>query len=154
MEKLLKLMQQKGKQEMDPMHKEARMSMLQALKDAMDSDMGEHLKGYKKVSVAAPDDSSLEHGLDKAKELLHEHQHEGDDELDGDPMHKMDHSDVEDDNEKQMNDAQKEELEEEAGEGDEGEHEQIMKHLKGLPPEHHAAVMKHLQFKKKMGSAY
>lgn len=150
MKELLKLMAQKGKQEMNPMHKEARMSMLNALKDAMDSDMGEHLKGYKKVSVAAPDDSGLEHGLDKAKELLHEHQHEADDELEGDPIERMDHSTVEDDNSKQMDDAQDEHLKEEGGESEEAPHEAIMKHLDGLHSEHLDAAIKHLQAKKMM----
>lgn len=73
MAKLEKLMEKKkdGK-EMDPMYKDAKMSMLKALRDEMSGMMKDDLQGHsmKKVSVAAPDKAGLEHGLDKAKEML------------------------------------------------------------------------------------
>ena len=67
---LFDLMKKKGKQEVNPMQHSARGNMLDALKSAMDGEMGADVHGLKKVTVAAPDASGLEHGLDKAKGML------------------------------------------------------------------------------------
>lgn len=69
---LKKLMEAKKGQPLDPRKKDAKMSMLKALKDEMSGMMKEDLQkpGLKKVEVAASDKSGLVHGLDKAKDLL------------------------------------------------------------------------------------
>lgn len=62
----------KGGPAMDPKQKEAKMSMLQALKAEMSGMMKEDLQhpGMKKVEIAADDKEGLAHGLDKAKEMI------------------------------------------------------------------------------------
>lgn len=72
MAKLDKLMEKKGSKEMSPMYKNAKMSMLKALRDEMSGMMRDDLQGQgmKKVEVQASDKAGLEQGLDKAKELL------------------------------------------------------------------------------------
>lgn len=86
--KLMKLMEKKKGEEMDPARKEAKMNMLQSLRDHMSGMMGDDLKSGKmhSVEVAAPDKESLAHGLDTAKDLLADHDsNEGDEgEEDGD----------------------------------------------------------------------
>lgn len=70
---LAKLMQKKSDQApMDPDYKNAKMSMLQALKSEMSKSMGDGLRGdsMKKVEVAAPDAASLGKGLDLAKQAV------------------------------------------------------------------------------------
>lgn len=77
MKNLDKLMdKKKGDKEIDPMHKAAKMSMLKSLRD----DMVDMMKGdlenpshMKKVEVASSDKEGLEAGLDKAKEMLADH---------------------------------------------------------------------------------
>lgn len=73
MAKLEKLMEKKkdGK-ELDPAYKDAKMSMLKALRDEMAGMMRDDLKGHsmKKVQVASDSAEGLEHGLDKAKDLI------------------------------------------------------------------------------------
>lgn len=73
MDKLKKLMEQKkGRTEMSPMHKDAKMSMLKALHGEMSGMIKDELQkpGMKKVEVQSSDAEGLAHGLDKAKELL------------------------------------------------------------------------------------
>jgi hypothetical protein len=51
-------------------HKNAKMQMLEALMSEMQGKAGEGLKGLQKVTVAAPDKTGLEVGLDKAKDMI------------------------------------------------------------------------------------
>lgn len=71
---LAKLLEKKKKEgkTLSPMQSEAKISMLQALKDEMGDGMKDELMGNKmnKVSVAAPDEQGLKEGLDKAQDLL------------------------------------------------------------------------------------
>lgn len=67
-----KLMEKKGKP-LDPMYKDAKMSMLQELRNAMSGMMKDDLsdaKGMKKVEVAGNNPDALAAGLDKAKEMV------------------------------------------------------------------------------------
>jgi rRNA maturation endonuclease Nob1 len=57
---------------MDPMEKNAKLGVLKEIKDMASKKMGEDVAGLKKVTVAAPDEKSLEEGLDKAKDLVGE----------------------------------------------------------------------------------
>lgn len=71
MEEMLKaLMKKKGKEEIDPKMKDAKMKVLKEIHSMASDDMGEEIKGLKKVTVASPDQEGLEKGLDKAKELV------------------------------------------------------------------------------------
>lgn len=65
---LLKKKQSKG--EMDPKHKEAKMGVLKEIRDMAAGDMGDEIKGMKKVTVAAPDRKGLEEGLDRAEDMV------------------------------------------------------------------------------------
>lgn len=56
---------------LDDNYKGAKMSMLQALHDEMKKMMAGGMQdGVKKVTVAAPDEEGLAHGLDTAKDVL------------------------------------------------------------------------------------
>lgn len=67
--KLKDLKGKKGK-EMDPVHKQAKMSVVKDLQKSAEEMMGEGLKGLKKVTVASDSKEGLAHGLDKAKHIL------------------------------------------------------------------------------------
>ena len=101
--KLLKMMSDKKKDqgEIDPMYKDAKMSMLQALLHEMHGMMGNDLHGLKKVEVAAPDKQGLAAGLDKAKSALGEDPDMADEskDEDGDADHE---EDIEDHDESPM----------------------------------------------------
>lgn len=56
--------------EIDPTYKKAKMGVLKQIHDMASKDLGEGIKGVKKVEVAAPDTQSLKSGLDTAKALL------------------------------------------------------------------------------------
>lgn len=57
---------------MSPMEKDAKMSVLHDLHKMASDAMANHMTGaMKKVTVASPDEEGLEHGLDKAKDMLH-----------------------------------------------------------------------------------
>jgi hypothetical protein len=73
MDALRKLMASKQKEKgMSPMEKDAKMSVLNDLHKMASDAMADHMNGsMKKVTVASPDEEGLEHGLDKAKDLLH-----------------------------------------------------------------------------------
>ncbi len=58
---------------MSDMEKDAKMGVVQAMKDMASKAMGEKLRGLKKVSVASDSPEGLSAGLDKAKELLNAH---------------------------------------------------------------------------------
>lgn len=71
MEEMLKaLMKKKGKEEIDPKLKDAKMKVLKEIHSMASDDMGEDIKGLKKVTVASPDQEGLEKGLEKAKEMV------------------------------------------------------------------------------------
>lgn len=83
-EKFNKMMEKKKDgQEIDPMYKHAKMSMLQALKDEMSGMMKDDISHpMKKVEVAADDKAGLVKGLDKAKDLLGAVDEHSEDEMD------------------------------------------------------------------------
>ena len=73
MEHFKKLMAKKkaeGTPKLDPIELAAHQSVLGGLKNALDSDGIEKVKGLKKVTVAAKDTPHLQEGLDKAKEIV------------------------------------------------------------------------------------
>lgn len=68
-----KLKDKKGGKPLDPMYKDAKMSMLHELRNAMSGSMKsdlENAKGMKKVTVAGSDPEAVAAGLDKAKEMV------------------------------------------------------------------------------------
>src|SRR4051812_32853515 len=66
------MLKKKSDEPMDEDYKNAKMTMLEALKGHMGKMMGDDLKNgaVKKVSVIADDKEGLASGLDKAKELV------------------------------------------------------------------------------------
>jgi hypothetical protein len=73
MEKLMKLLAKKKEmgQELSPVEKEAKMSVVDSLKKMAQDHMGDAMKkGMKKVSVLSDSEEGLEHGLDKAKDIV------------------------------------------------------------------------------------
>jgi hypothetical protein len=74
MDKIAKIIEKKKKdgQEMDPLYKKSKMSVLESLRDQMSEMIKGDLEGMKKVEVAAPDSEGLEAGLEKAKEIVEE----------------------------------------------------------------------------------
>lgn len=69
--KLLKKKMDEGK-ELSPVDKEAKMGVLKDLHKMASDSMSDKLHGLKKVTVAAPDEKGLEHGLDKAKQIVND----------------------------------------------------------------------------------
>lgn len=70
---MLKEMMKKKKdgEKLDPQYKDAKMSVLQEIRDLASKHMGEDLKGAgHEVSVAAPDKEGLKAGLDVASHML------------------------------------------------------------------------------------
>lgn len=67
-EKLAKAM--KGKEKLSDNEKKAKTSVVEAMRDMAAQAMGDKLHGLKKVTVASPDKAGLEHGLEKAHELV------------------------------------------------------------------------------------
>lgn len=68
-----KMMEKKGSKPLDPMYKDAKMSMLHELRNAMSGAMKsdlENAKGMKKVEVASDSPEGLASGLDKAKDMV------------------------------------------------------------------------------------
>lgn len=64
-----KLKKKKGK-EMSSVEKDAKMSVVESLRDMAAKAMGDKLHGLKKVTVASDSKDGLEKGLEKAKDLL------------------------------------------------------------------------------------
>lgn len=60
---------EKGKQ-LSEREKSAKIKVVEAMRDLASSQMGEKLKGLKKVTVASNNESGLKAGLEKAKELI------------------------------------------------------------------------------------
>ncbi len=67
-----KLMEKKKKdgKDLSSTEKEAKMSVVQHMKDMAQEMMGDHLKGMKKVTVASDSDEGLKHGLSKASDII------------------------------------------------------------------------------------
>lgn len=72
MEKLHKLLAKKKEagHKVNPMEKDAKMGVLKDLHKMASDSMSDKLNNLKKVSVAAPDQAGLEHGLEKAKQIV------------------------------------------------------------------------------------
>jgi hypothetical protein len=70
MDLMKEILKKKKSEDMDPMYKDAKMGILKEIRDLAAKDMGEDLKGLKKVTVAAPDQEGLKAGLNKAEELI------------------------------------------------------------------------------------
>jgi|SRR6267142_1661617 len=93
MKELHKLLEKKKPGHMPEEYKNAKMSMLSALRDEMSNMMKDDLSPdhLKKVTVASDNDEGLSKGLDKAQELLAEHEghneNESEDHLDQNAEH-------------------------------------------------------------------
>lgn len=72
MEMLKELLKKKAGKEnsMDPKYKDAKMGVLKDIRDMAAGDMGDEIKGLKKVSVMASDRKGLEDGLNKAEDMV------------------------------------------------------------------------------------
>lgn len=72
MEKFNKLLMKKKKEgkELSGPEKDAKMSVVQAMRDFAQGEMGKKLDGLKKVSVSSNTKEGITSGLDKAKELV------------------------------------------------------------------------------------
>lgn len=70
MKMLAKIKDKKGESKMSDEYKDAKKGLLQQLMGDMSGMMAEPLKGMKKVEVSSNSPEGLEHGLDKAKEII------------------------------------------------------------------------------------
>lgn len=72
MEKFKKLLEKKRQmgKSLDGVERDAKMSAVQSLKDMANEAMKGKIDGMKKVTVASDSSEGLEHGMDKAKELI------------------------------------------------------------------------------------
>lgn len=59
-----------AKKSIDPIEKEAKLNAIKGMKKMAGDMMADDVKSMKKVTVSAPDDKSLEMGLEKAKDVL------------------------------------------------------------------------------------
>lgn len=78
MGKMDKLFSKKKKEdkEMSAPEKKAKSSVLETLRDYASEQMGKKLGGLKKVTVASDSEEGLEKGLEKAKQILGDKEHE------------------------------------------------------------------------------
>jgi len=69
-----KLLMEKAKEGkfIKPEDAKEKMNVLSEIDDIMGSEMGEKLKGMNKVTIAAPDQESLEEGIEAAGEIVEE----------------------------------------------------------------------------------
>ncbi len=70
MDHLKKLKEKKGMHKMHPLEQKAKLGVMHELQKMASDAMGGKLKGLKKVTVAADSEEGLEHGLDKAHDVL------------------------------------------------------------------------------------
>lgn len=70
MDQLKKLREKKGMHKMHPMEQKAKMGVMEDLQKMAHDAMGGKLKGMKKVTVASDSEEGLEHGLDKAHDVI------------------------------------------------------------------------------------
>ena len=66
---LLKKKKREGKSDLSEPEKKAKLGVLDSLRSEAAGMMGDHLKGLKKVTVAAPSKEGLEKGLEMAKAI-------------------------------------------------------------------------------------
>lgn len=126
MDKLKKLMDKKNDgKEIDPEYKNAKMSMLKALRDEMSGMMKDDLTkpGMKKVEVASDSPEGLSHGLDKAKEMMSPDEDDADEDSNSDQLgqDEADEHDVHGDDRFGVDSGMEEHAEE--GDSNEPEHE-------------------------------
>lgn len=67
---LKEMMKMKGEKKMNPMEKKAKLGVLEEILGMAEDEMGNELKGLKKVTVAAPSEEGLKEGLEKAEEIV------------------------------------------------------------------------------------
>jgi hypothetical protein len=67
---LLKKKRKDGEEEMDPTEKKAKMDVLGEIRDLATKDMGDEVRGLKKVTVAADSEKGVMEGLNKAKDVI------------------------------------------------------------------------------------
>lgn len=80
----------KGKKELSPVQKEAKMNVVKELRDFANEALSQRLKDSgKKVVVGSDSKEGLEAGLDKAKQMLHQQPDDGSDM--GDLSHEQNH---------------------------------------------------------------
>lgn len=82
----------KGQGKMSEVEKDAKMSVVNHMKDMASKMMGDHVKGLKKVSIASNSGEGLKEGLHKAEEILdsrsedgHSSMHDSENEMDAAP---------------------------------------------------------------------
>ena len=77
-DKFAKLLEKKKKEgkTLNPLERDAKMSVMNDMKQMASDEMGDRLKGLKKVTVASDSAPGLSEDLDKAKELLGDHDQE------------------------------------------------------------------------------
>lgn len=75
--KMLKMLGKKKDNKMGDTEKEAKMNVVKEMRDMAASQMGEKLKGLKKVTVASDSKDGLEKGLQKAEDLLENSSEDG-----------------------------------------------------------------------------
>lgn len=149
---LAKLMKKKeGAEPLDENYKNAKMSMLEALRDEMHGMMKGDLDGAKKVEVLSDSAEGLKHGLDKAKDIVAEKASEDEES----PEHeseegpeaeaKEDGEDY-DSEEGSKGDASEPSDDHDGIQGDEedGEDEEFQKMLSGMSPDKLMALKAHL----------
>lgn len=90
-EKFQKLIDKKKKsgETLSPVESAAKGSVLNDLRGRASKEMSGKLSGLKKVTVASPSKEGLEHGLEKAHQMVDEAGH---DELPGEEAHEDEHS--------------------------------------------------------------
>lgn len=59
-----------AKKKLDPIEKDAKLSAIKNMRKMAGDMMADDMKSMKKVTVAAPDQESLEAGLEKAKDVV------------------------------------------------------------------------------------
>lgn len=67
-EKMMKMLAKK--RDLSPVERHAKMDVVKGLKDSVSEMMGHKLDGLKKVSVASDSSEGLQHGLEKAHEIV------------------------------------------------------------------------------------
>src|SRR6267154_2798528 len=75
MDAMKRLKEKKGMHKMHPMEQRAKMNVLGDLRDMAQNAMGDKLKGMGKVTVASDSPEGLQHGLDKAQDLVGQEDH-------------------------------------------------------------------------------
>lgn len=70
MDRMKKLKEKKGMHKMHPLEQKAKMDVVHHMQKMAEDAMGGKLKGLHKVEVASNSEEGLEHGLDKAHDVL------------------------------------------------------------------------------------